>query len=160
LFHLILLDLKTCGSETGRTTLSHKSRALAGQLYDISCLELLEDQLSDTVPWTDDERIAAVCIEQDNLQLTGIVRVNDAGETIQAVLYGQSRTRCNATIGSGWELDSDTGRDNHSMAWQDNIPISGKEVITSGAWGCARRKNCMRYQLTDIEGHFYFERVS
>jgi hypothetical protein len=47
------------------------------------------------------------------------------------VLHGQSRARCNATIGSAWELlKSDSGGNNHALTRENDIVVNTVEVET------------------------------
>jgi hypothetical protein len=45
------------------------------------------------------------------------------------VLHGQSRARCNATIGSVWELlKADSSGNNHALTWENDIVVDAVEV--------------------------------
>jgi hypothetical protein len=49
---------------------------------------ILEDELSNAVSGADHKSAAQVCIDQDHLELTGIIWVNNSREDIYAVLDG------------------------------------------------------------------------
>ena len=78
---------------------------LRRNLIDLGCDAINKNELGDPVPWTNDERLVDIQILEDHLDLTGIVGVDDAGQGVQAVLHGQSRSRAHLSISSWRELN-------------------------------------------------------
>ena len=144
-------------SNTGRTkslisSLSQTS-ILRRNLLDLGCDTINENELGNTVARTDHKRLVDVQVLQDHLDLARIVGIDDARQRVQTVLHGQSRSRTNLSISSWREIDGDTGRDDHAPAREYDVIVNAEKVIPNGTWGCARRQNCIRYQLGDIECH-------
>ena len=126
-------------SNTSRTkslisSLSQTS-VLGRNLLDIRCDTINENELGNTVARTDHKRLIDVQILQDHLDLARVVRVDDARQSIQTVLHGQSTARCNASISSWWEIDGDTGRDDHAPAREYDVIVNAEKVIANGTWG-------------------------
>ena len=78
---------------------------LGGDLHDFGCDAINENELSDAVPRSNHKRLINVQILEDHLDLSGVVRIDDARQGIQTMLHGQSRSRAHLTISSGWELN-------------------------------------------------------
>jgi hypothetical protein len=70
------------------------------------------------------------------------------------VLHGQSRARCNATVGPWRKDERDSGRHDHTTAWHDNVVVSAEQIITRGSGRRADRKLCLRNKTSDIESHY------
>ena len=63
---------------------------LIRDLDHIGSQGLLEDELGDPIARANHKRLAGVEVLQDDLDLSLVIRVNDSGQSVQTVLYGQS----------------------------------------------------------------------
>jgi hypothetical protein len=113
--------LNSGGTKSTGTTLSHLVKL--EHLLNLRCCDILEHKLCDPVSWTNDKVVPEIVIEQNNLQLSLIIGIDDTCANPESVLYGETGARCDASIDSWRELNLNSSGHDDSMSRKKNVTL-------------------------------------
>lgn len=145
---LYLLQSNASAAEAAGAT-----HALLELLYldDLGGEDALDDKLGDTVTLSDLE-VGVGVVEEEDLDLAAVVRVDYAGTGVDEVLGGETGARGNAAVGAGRDGDGNVGADEGLAAGRDGGRLRGVEVVAGGVEAAAGRQASLVRELLDLEG--------
>ena len=129
-------------------------RSLTGELLDLDHPnggDRGNDELGDAHPGIHDERLVAVGVDEHDLDLAPVARVDEPGRVhdADAVACGEPRSRLYEPRVSLGDLDGDPGRHHRALARLEHDALAGREIESGVALVGLMRQMCVLAETPD-----------